>query len=441
MPSSNKNEAAAEDASAGSPGLAKAPLSHSVGTASPSGGPTPDPEVAKTLGLGKKPSRARWFVLLGVLLLVVAGVVFLVARGRKPEASRFVEAAAERGDVQVTVTATGTIQGLSSVEVGAEVSGRVTKLYVDYNDRVEVGQLLAEIDPEQPKAAADQESARVASASAAIQQAKATVEETRLALERAEAMAKEGLASTRDVESARAASARAKAGLASANAEATLSRASLKIASSKLRKTKILSPVKGIVLSRSVELGQTVTAGFTTPILFKLTEDLSKMRLSVYIDEADVGRVREGLEASFTVDAFPERVFPSKVLSLRFEPKNDANVVSYEAILSVDNAELLLRPGMTASATIVAETKRDVLLVPNAALRFSPPKKGGPGAPSPQPATTVDGPRVWVLSPGKTVPEAIPVKTGATDGLKTEILKGAIEPGSKVITDAAETKP
>ncbi len=403
--------------------------------------PPPDPEVAKTLGLGKKKRRwGRWLVL-AITLLAAAGVVLLIVRGKKAEGAKFVEVAAERGDVQVTVTATGTLQGLSSVEVGAEVSGRVTQLYVDFNDRVEVGQVLAEIDPEQPKAAADQESARVAAAGAQIQQAKATVEETRLAAERADSLAKEGLVSTRDLEAARAAYARAKAQLASASADATLARASLKIASSKLKKSKILSPVKGIVLSRSVELGQTVTAGFTTPILFKLTEDLSKMRLSVYIDEADVGRVREGLEASFTVDAFPERVFPSKVLSLRYEPKNESNVVSYEAILSVDNAELLLRPGMTASATIVAETKKDVLLVPNAALRFAPPKAAGMGPPPAQTGPIIEGPRVWVLPPGKLKPEAIAVKTGATDGLRTEILKGELAPGQKVITDTAETKP
>jgi HlyD family secretion protein len=410
-------------------------------TTSKTDGPAPDPEVAKTLGLGKKPRHVWRWILIAVGVLAVAGVVLLLVRGKKAEASKFVEVAAERGQLQVTVTATGTIQGLSSVDVGAEVSGRVTKLYVDFNDRVEVGQVLAEIDPEQPQAAADQESARVAAAGANIQQAKATVEETRLGLDRAEALSKEGLVSTRDLEAARAAYARAKAQLASANADATVARASLKSASSKLKKTRILSPVKGIVLSRQVELGQTVTAGFTTPILFKLIEDLTKMRLSVSIDEADVGRVREGLDASFTVDAFPEKVFPSKVLSLRFEPKTASNVVSYEAILTVDNAELLLRPGMTASATIIAETKKDVLLVPNAALRFAPPKAGGMGPPVAQSGPIIEGPRVWVLPAGKTKPEAVAVKTGATDGLKTEILKGEIAQGQMVITDTAETKP
>ena len=303
--------------------------------------------------------------------------------------------------------------------------------------------LSIRIDDAVPQATVDETSARVASAGASINQAKATVEETRLALERTELMVKEGVATTRELEAARAAAARARAQLASANAEATLVRASLKSARSRLAKTKVLSPVKGIVLSRSIELGQTVTAGFTTPVLFKLTEDLAKMRLRVYIDEADVGRVREGLEATFTVDAFPGRVFPSKVLSLRFEPRTEQNVVSYEAILAADNAELLLRPGMTASATIVAETKKDVLLVPNAALRFVPPKatSRGPGPPAPEPASSIVGPRVWTLPPGKTEPEVVAVSTGATDGEKTEIVKGALEPGARVLVDTAEIKP
>ena len=402
--------------------------------------PQADPDVVKTLGVGKKRGRSRRFLWIVVLLLAAAGAVFLLLRGRKAEAAKFVDAPLERGDLQVTVTATGTIQGLSSVEVGAEVSGRVTKLYADYNDRVEVGQVLAEIDPEQPQATVDEASARVSAASAAIHTAQVTADETRVALERSEALAKEGLLAEKDLDSARAAAARAKAQLAGARADATVANATLKSARSKLSKTKILSPVKGIVLSRNVELGQTVTAGFTTPVLFKLTEDLSKMRLSVYIDEADVGRVKEGLDASFTVDAFPGKVFPSKVLSLRYEPRTEQNVVSYEAILAVDNSELLLRPGMTASATIVADTKHDVLLVPNAALRFVPPRPSGPGAPPP-PASTFDGPRVYVLPAGAKTPEAVPVKTGATDGTHTEVLETSLKAGDRVVTDTAETKP
>lgn len=405
--------------------------------------PQGDPDVLRTIGAGKKPGRWRWAKALLVLLMLLAvgGAGLRWARARKQAAAapQFQDAEVVRGDLQVTVTATGTIQGLNTVDVGAEVSGRVTKVYVDFNDRVEEGQLLAEIDPEQLVAAVDEASARVAAASASIQQAQATLEETRLTLAQAEAQAREGLISQRDLNTARAAAARAQAALAGATADATLSRASLKSARARLGKSRVVSPVRGVVLSRQVEPGQTVTAGFQTPLLFKVAEDLTKMRLHVYVDEADVGRVREGQEASFTVDAFPGRTFPSKLLSLRNEPRTEQNVVSYEALLAVDNQELLLRPGMTATATITTEARKGVVLVPNAALRFSPPAPPRGFGP-PQPADTgAEGPRVWTLEGQK--PVAVPVTPGPTDGRMTEIVSGALQPGARVLTDVAETGP
>jgi HlyD family secretion protein len=185
------------------------------------------------------------------------------------------------------------------------------------------------------------------------------------------------------------------------------------------------------VLSRLIEPGQTVTAGFTTPVLFKLAEDLKHLSLHVYIDEADIGRAREGQSASFTVDAYPDKVFPSKLLSLRNEPKADQNVVSYEAVLAVDNTELLLRPGMTATATVVAEVHRNVLAMPNAALRFTPPEQ------APEVERVAEGERrVWVLE-GK-VPTARSVKPGASDGQFTEVLSGVWKEGDEVVVDVVE---
>jgi HlyD family secretion protein len=419
----------------------------------PGGESRPDPEVEKTLGVGASRRRIRtsWIVM-AVLVLAAVGGFFLYKRSSKPVAAKYEEIEVKRGELRVLVTATGTIQGLSSVEVGSEVTGKAIKVYVDANDKVEVGQLLAEIDTEQLDATVEESNARVASSDASIAQAKATVEETRLALERAENQSSQGLIAAKDLESARAAHTRAKAQLASAVADATVSRATLRSNKSKLSRAKIISPVKGIVLSRTIEEGQTVTAGFETPVLFKLTEDLAKMRLSVYVDEADVGRVKDGQEATFTVDAFPDRVFPSKVLALRYEPKTENNVVSYEAVLSVDNADLSLRPGMTASATIVSEKKTDVLLVPNLALRFAPATammggRGGPpglsfGGPAPAAsakAPAIKGPKLWKVGPGNQ-PVPVPVKTGATDGEFTEITEG-VEVGARVITDVAEIKP
>jgi HlyD family secretion protein len=396
-------------------------------------------DVERTLGIGTHAPKRAWkrVAVAACLLAVVAGGAVAFARGRGgPPAPRFETVKAARATLSVTVTATGTLQGVGTIEVGAEVTGRVMKILVDYNDAVEPGQLLAVIDPEPSQAGFDQAAASVAAAVAAIAQAQATVDETAAALARAEEQARAGIGTQRDLEAARAASLRAKAQHASAVANATVARASLKSARSKLDKTKIVSPVRGTVLTRLIEPGQTVTAGFQTPVLFKLTEDLRKMKLSVYVDEADVGRVKEGFDASFTVDAYPGRTFPSKVQSIHNQAKSESGVVSYEAILAADNADLSLRPGMTATATIVADKREGVLLVPNTALRFTPPVErkgfGPPGAPAPR----VDGPHVHVLEQG--APKVVLLEVGATDGTSTEVRSGPLEVGADVIVDIKE---
>jgi HlyD family secretion protein len=303
----------------------------------------------------------------------------------------------------------------------------------DFNDHVKKGQVLAEIDPEQLSAAHEEAKAQLAAAQAAIAQAKATLVESEQSAARAEQQSKQGLVAQRDLEAALAARDRAQAALASSTANATLASATLKSSRSKLEKTQILSPIDGIVLSRLVESGQTVTAGFTTPVLFKLTEDLRQMSLSVYIDEADVGRAREGQTATFAVDAYPERTFPARVVSLRNEPKEEQNVVSYEAVLEVENSDLALRPGMTATATIVADERKNVLALPNAALRFTPPMQT-------QELTRVPAGerRVWQLEGEK--PAARNVRIGASDGQYSELLSGLKE-GEPVLVDVQQLEP
>jgi len=395
--------------------------------------------VEKTLGIGVHAKKRGWLWILALVVVVVGGFMVLRSYAKKRALAAlpvYQTTEVVRGDLSVTVTATGTLEGLNTVEVGAEVSGRVTEVLVDYNDHVKAGQLLAVIDPEQSQATADEAAANVAAADASIAQAKATVDEAKATLARVEAGAAHGLVSPQDLDTARATAARAKATYASAIAQSTVARANQKSAKSKLGKTKILAPVDGMVLSRLIEPGQTVTAGFTTPVLFKLTEDLRKMSLEVYVDEADVGRVKEGLDASFTVDAYLGKTFESKVTQIHNEPKTDSNVVSYEAILTAQNDDLLLRPGMTATATIVAEKKTNALIVPNTALRFTPPVTktgfGPPGVVAPAP----DGPQVFVLEDGK--PKAVSVKTGATDGTSTEIIGGDLDVGAAVIVDVTE---
>lgn len=396
-------------------------------------GKSPTDDVKKTLQVGRRKGNKaiRWFVTALVVLVAVIGIATAARRRASKNAPRWITDKARHADVHVTVSATGKLQGLNTVEVGAEVTGKVLRVLVDYNDVVKQGQVLAEIDPEQLHAAVDEVNAQVLTSNAGIRTAEATLLEARQARDRAEEQAKQGLVSQKDLEAARATAARAEASLASAKASASLASATLKSAQTKLGKTKIVAPIDGVVLARSVEPGQTVTAGFQTPVLFRLAEDLTKLSLAVEVDEADIGRVTEGAPATFTVDAYPQRSFPSTVKSLRNEPKTSTHVVTYEAILTVDNTERLLRPGMTATATITSQTVKNALVVPNAALRFAPPPM--PGAPpAPPPPTQPDAKRVFVLRGG--VPTPQPVRPGASDGHVTVVTEGVTD-GDEVIVD------
>jgi len=407
-------------------------------------------DVARTLGVNRTKAsgrfrRARFWLLAGALsLALAAGVGAAVRRAQSRSGQHYVMAQVTRGDVRVTVTATGTLSALGAVDVGSEVSGRVQNVYVDYNQRVTKGQVLAEIDPVELKAAAAQASAQLAANRAGITTAEATLFETTQTLNRAQTQLQQGLVATKDLETANAAHARAEAAVASAKANATLASANVSSAAWKLTKTKIVSPIDGVVLSRSVAPGQTVAATFQTPVLFRLATDLAALELNVQVDEADVGRIREGLGAEFRVDAYPQRVFTSQVRSVRNEAKSSSNVVYYEAILTVDNSERLLRPGMTATATIASEVHENVLRVPNAALRFEPPAKTGPTGISP--ATTL-GPlapgrkRVYTLAADGRTLAPVELTPGASDGTHTEIAATALLPGKNVIVDADDEAP
>jgi HlyD family secretion protein len=386
----------------------------------------PSPEMIKTLGLGRGAKLralgwrvAKYAALAAIVVAVVAGV----QRWRRPApAPTYRSVAITRGDLRVTVTATGRVQAATTVEVGAEVSGRIERLLVDENAPVTRGQLLAVIDDTQLEAALAQGQAQLAAARASVRQASVTVTELELSARRTTALADQALEAKATVESSQAALGRATAAHAVAVANARLAEAQVNEARSRLGKATIRSPIDGVVLARNVEPGQTVTAGFTTPVLFKLAEDLTRMLVKVDIDEADIGRVREGNLATFTVDAYPGREFTSRVLRLSNEPTITQNVVTYQGELVADNLDLVLRPGMTATATIITEVRHDVPLVANAALRFIPD-----GATSTQ--VPAGRGRLWLASglPGAglgAVPLAVEVETGATDGVSTE-LRGA----------------
>ena len=434
------------------------------------GGVAGDPEVVKKLGLDRRRRSSKWLsraVLVAAIAALAGGVWFWRAKVAAPKPTSYVTAPVERGDLRETVTATGTLSPIDSVEVGAEVTGRVTKLTVDINDRVTKDQVLVEIDTEQLSARVEESQAQLQSAQASQRNSTATVKEAESKAARAREMHARGLISDQDLETAVAELDRAKASVSSSSAQITVAAAGLKSARTSLGKAIIRSPIDGIVLARTVEVGQTVTAGFQTPILFTLARDLGKMQLDIDVDEADVGTVHEGLQATFVVDAFPKRVFHSKLLKLGNLPKAGTTVVTYQATLSVENPELLLKPGMTATATLVTSEVKNVLSVPNAALRFEPPTaasatKPSPGLPvpglgapmrgmgqrrsgaRPQSSAGAATPRasrrtVYVVQGEKLV--AVPVEVGASDGRRTEIKSGALTPGTQVVLDVAEGKP
>jgi len=398
--------------------------------------------------------RLRWLGTALVVLLLAGGALLLLLPGEE-SALRYETAGVQRGDLTVTVTATGTLEPVNQVDVGSELSGIIETVAADFNDKVERGQVLARLDTDRLQAQVLESRAALQSSEAKVREAQATVLETRLAFERCEKLAERQLCTTGDLDAARAAYKRAQAAEASSRAQVAEARATLDGRETELAKAEIRSPIDGLVLLRQIEPGQTVAASLQAPILFTLAEDLAQMELHVAVDEADVGQIAEGQAAVFTVDAWPERSFPASIIQVRFAPRTVEGVVTYETVLAVDNSDLALRPGMTATAVITVQQLQDALLVPNAALRFTPPqrdtaKRRGGGVfgmifPRPPHGTRRSnterngGPKVWVLRDGE--PEPVAVMTGASDGRFTEIKSGELRPGEPVVVDAVTVKP
>jgi HlyD family secretion protein len=411
--------------------------------------------------------RARLYQIIGLVLILGAavGVYLWRAKQNSRKGVRYITATAQIGDLKETVTATGTLKGLDSVDVGAQISGKLTKINVDFNDHVTVGEVLAEIDPVQLASRVDQSRAQVNAAEAALVLAKATEVQTKAQYARSVDLSQKGLISSKDLDSAKADEDRAQASISSASAQATLARASLKDAQTSLSYAVIRSPIDGIVLARLVEPGQTVAAAMSAPVLFTIARDLTQLRLYVDIDEADVGKVKEGQSASFLVDAWNEHSFASKVLSVHNLPTAGQTVVTYQAVLSVDNNDRLLRPGMTATATITTDERKGVLLVPNAALRFSPPARtsnsaggfpfltGGMGGPprvgggSGNRSRTTNNKKIITAADSQGLvytlqnnrPHHTVVDIAGTDGEHTEI-KSGLAAGTEVITEIDQRK-
>lgn len=409
--------------------------------------------LAQTLGLGagKGSGRGR-LVLLVAIVGALIGLGLVVLAPAKKEAEAFVTRSIETGGLVVRVNATGTLEPTNEIELSSELSGIVRTVLVDDNATITKGEVLAILDTDKLEAQAAQSRATLAAAKARILEAEATLTETRRAYERIKALKARNVASVQELDASEATFRRAEAGLASAQADVGVAEADLKLRETDLSKAKILSPIDGIVLRRGVEPGQTVASSLQAPVLFTLAEDLKTMDLKVDVDEADVSLVAVGQAATFTVDAFPNRVFPAEIATIRFAPDAVEGVVTYETSLTVDNSELLLRPGMTASAEIVVRSIENAVLVPNEALRFRPPatqakSSGGitalftfrpPRSDRQRRVETTLPPgkrRIYVMENGE--PKAVTVSVGLSDGRVTEILGDEVKPGDKIAVDVA----
>lgn len=417
--------------------------------------------------LGAKPQKPwrKWAIRGGIGLGLVILLLLLSRCFGSDDKPNYATRTVRKGDLTVTVSATGNLKPINQVDVGSEQSGKITQVFVDVNDRVTKGQKLAELDTRRLSDAVEQNQAQVASAQAGVAQAQAQVALAKATLDRQLSvyqMSGGRVPSKTELDSARATHQQAIASLRAAQAQVDVARAQLSSATTNLSIAQIVSPVTGVVLSRDIEPGQTVAASLNAPVLFTIAEDLTQMEVEVSVDEADVGQVKDGQSATFAVDAFPGRTFPARITRVNVgsnastssssssttTSSSSGAVVAYTAVLSVDNADQTLRPGMTASADIVTQELHDVLLVPNAALRFKPSAgKSGSGITSilPGPGRMRRGNARQVsfgAGSSQTVyvvdeegnPKAVQVVIGASDGNRTVVTGGDLKEGMRVIT-------
>ena len=428
-----------------------------------------DPQLAKIIQA--KPARGRfkvlrWLVALALLAgLAAGGWAYFHSRAETQAAPQYQTEPLSQGNLRVTVSATGKLEPINQVDVSSELSGTIETVLVDDNDRVRKGQVLARLDVTKLQNQIAKSKAALVSAEAKVLQTVATVKEARANLGRLRQVAKLSggkVPAPTELEAAEAKVERASADEVAARATVEEARATLRTNETDLAKASMRSPIDGVVLARKVEPGQTVAASLQAPVLFTLAENLAQMELQVDVDEADVGQVHEGQSATFTVDAYPNRSYPARIQQVRFGAEKVNNVVTYKTILNVDNGDLSLRPGMTATAEIIATERENVLLVPNAALRFTPPQpaeaqsSGGGGLVAsllPRPprglaprrqsgnarGTRSAARQIWVLRDGQ--PVAMSVIIGSSDGRMTEVTGEGLAPGLPIITASSGTKP
>ncbi len=377
------------------------------------------------------------------IIVVVALLLYFLLGKEKQAAAKYTTAEITRGDIAITVTATGSLEAVTTVQVGSQVSGTISALYADFNSQVKKGQVIALLDPTFLKA-------QVAQAEADLDKSKASTQLAKTEYIRAESLFTKGMIAAADKDNAVAAYQQAQADQKSSQANLDRNKTNLEYAT-------ITSPIDGVVISRNVDVGQTVAASLQAPTLFTIAQDLTKMQVNASIDEADIGQVKDGQKVLFTVDAYPDRNFEGTVQQIRLNPQVVSNVVSYDVIIAVSNPDLLLMPGMTANVTVIIQSQTNVLKVPSTALRFHPAGIGrsqannsnrrrladssGPASGGAAAATAPDSsaikrfnqPRVWILDQqGK--PEPVPVEVGISDGTSTQVSSDQLREGELVIT-------
>jgi HlyD family secretion protein len=412
---------------------------------------------------------STWKISLVATTVVAVAAAFLyLRRGHKDNGPQYDTAKVERGRLVARVTATGTLSAIVTVQVGAQVSGRIQELFADFNSAVTKGQLIARIDPQLFDASVEQARANYVAAKGNLAQAKAKAVDADRQAKRSRALLDRKLVAQADTDTAEANALAADAAVEAAEGAVEQAKAQLHQSQVNLEYTRIISPINGTVISRNVDVGQTVASQLQAPTLFTIAEDLRKMQIDTNVAEADVGRLQDGMESTFTVDAYPNERFRGKVRQIRNSPQIMQNVVTYDAVIDVNNADLKLRPGMTANVTFIYGEKDDALKVPNAALRFRPPPEmmhllshsGGRGADGGMEVATagVSGDRpqrgdgtgshggghgpnaspnqrtVWIMRGG--TPSPVKVTVGMSDGTMTELVDGTLQEGDVVVTDA-----
>jgi len=374
--------------------------------------------------------KAKWILIF--VAVVLAGLAWFFFFREGETAARYKTRKVDRGDVTSVVSATGKVNAVVTVQVGSQVSGTIQQLFADFNSPVKNGEVVAQIDPALFEAQVAQARARLANDEANVEKARVVLEDAKRNLGRMEELLSQNLISQSEKDAAQTAHDSSAAGLKAAQAQLIQDRASLSLAETNLRYTTIRSPVDGIVISRNVDVGQTVAASLQAPTLFTIAQDLTEMQVDTSVDEADIGMTRVGQEAEFTVDAYPDSPFHGTVHDIYNQPIVVQNVVTYDAIIRVKNPDFRLKPGMTANVTIRIGRSENAIRIPNAALRYSPePPAGAAAQAKPVRSGTVD---IWVLKKGE--PVRVPVTLGLSDGSFSEVTSGELREGDEVILEA-----